>query len=155
MAAAARQIQQERIAKVGGGGNGSTKADVDGWKGVAVGHGRASGSYVEKDVGLIAARTGDLDKIKELVEGEQWDPAKTVDSLGSCALHWAAGSGHLEVCRYLVEQAPEALRLPVGTRCETGRADGRHALHWAARNNQIRVMEWLVSEHKMSVNDPT
>ncbi len=73
----------------------------------------------------------------------------STDSLGSCALHWAAGNGHLDVCRYLVE----VCGADPATRCTQGRADGRQALHWAARNGRVRVMEWLVREQAVDVND--
>ena len=54
------------------------------------------GRYRETDQGLLAAREGDLEGIRELVRSG-WDPCSSVDALGSCALHWAAGNGHLEV----------------------------------------------------------
>ena len=87
-------------AKNGGvGGNDDDDDDDDAWAGTAVGHGRRQGTYRERDEGLLAAKQGDLSRLRRLVEQDGWDPVATVDSLGSCALHWAAGNGHLEVCR--------------------------------------------------------
>jgi ankyrin repeat protein len=37
------------------------------------------------------------------VADEGWDATSDVDRHGSSALMWAAGSGHLQVCKYLVE----------------------------------------------------
>merc|ERR1712232_1183336 len=51
--------------------------------------------------GMIAARDGDLDKLRMLIEHDGWDP-KTRDKNGCPALLWAAGNGHLDVCQYLV-----------------------------------------------------
>eukprot|EP00750_Incisomonas_marina_P022738 INCI4992.13.p1 GENE.INCI4992.13~~INCI4992.13.p1 ORF type:complete len:587 (+),score=97.56 INCI4992.13:246-2006(+) len=84
-----RQRRNEQAAANGG-------SSGDGWEGTAVGHGNGSGKYRETDQGLLAAREGDLEGIRELVRSG-WDPCSSVDALGSCALHWAAGNGHLEV----------------------------------------------------------
>ena len=55
-----------------------------------------------------------------------------VDRHGSTALHWAAGGGHMHVCRWLLEEAQaDALH--------TQPASGRNALHWAARNGHAEV----------------
>lgn len=49
-----------------------------------------------EDPGLIAARDGDLDALRGLVE-RGWDPVGTTDKHGSTALHFASGAGQLEV----------------------------------------------------------
>ena len=56
------------------------------------------------DRGLEAAKTGDLLQLRHLVTTEGWNPIKVVDQHGSTALMWAAGGGHLEVCKYLVDE---------------------------------------------------
>ena len=139
MAAAAREEQRRR-----------NEEAAASWDGTAVGHGSGSGTYKETDEGLLAARHGNLERLQQLVEAG-WDPCASVDALGSCALHWAAGNGHLECCQFLVDKA----QVDPSVRCTQGRADGRHALHWASRNGHIDVMEWLVSKHGLDVNDPT
>jgi ankyrin repeat protein len=49
-----------------------------------------------------AARSGDIAELQRLVaEGHSMD---VTDVHGSNALLWAAGSGHLDVCRLLVDQ---------------------------------------------------
>ena len=86
--------------------------------------------------------------MSDLIEivNEGWDPHHAVDRNGSTALLWAAGGGHLEVCKYLVETC--------GVSCNELRGKEkmkRHALHWAARNNQVSVCKWLVNEHAVEV----
>ena len=70
-----------------------------------------------------------------------WDASAVVDKNGSHALHYAAGGGHDEVCRYLVEE----LGVDVNQRVTAGRRDGRTALAWAARNGHLRTVKWLVA----------
>ena len=53
---------------------------------------------------LQAAQTGDLPALKLLYARHQWEPNRTSDQHGSTALHWAAGGGHVDVVRYLIEQ---------------------------------------------------
>lgn len=49
---------------------------------------------------FAAARAGDLDAVRRLVEGgESGDPVTAMDKNGSSPLDWAAGEGRLEVCR--------------------------------------------------------
>lgn len=87
--------------------------------------------------GLRAARDGDLDALKSLVQVEAWDATRDADRHGSSALMWAAGGGHLDVCRYLVD----TLGVPPQ---QVQHKDGRSALHWAARNGHVDVCRWLV-----------
>ena len=86
--------------------------------------------------GLDAAREGDVEALRRLVRGG-WDALHTVDRHGSNALHYAAGSGRLEACAFLVDE----LGVPA---TRTQPRDGRTALHWAARNGHAAVCSWLV-----------
>ena len=88
--------------------------------------------------GLEAARDGDEDTLRALVAGG-WDARGVVDRHGSSALHYAAGSGHLSVCLFLVDE----LGVPAE---QTQPRDGRTALHWAARNGHADVCCWLVGK---------
>lgn len=103
---------------------------------------------------LIAARDGDVDSLRAVVAGEGvdgWDPRRVSDVLdthGSSALHWAAGSGRLDTCRFLVEECGMDPNLEQ-------KKDGRTAMHWAARNGQTDVCEWLWATHGVSVDKPT
>lgn len=101
------------------------------------------------DEGLCAARDGDLAALRHLVNDKGWDAAGTRDRNGSSALLWAAGGGHLHVCRYLVDE------LGVDALARQARCDCRNALHWAARNGRLEVVRWLVEEQKLDVNEGT
>eukprot|EP00939_MAST-03C_sp_MAST-3C-sp1_P002991 g2991.t1 len=90
--------------------------------------------------GLAAARDGDFETFRDLVEGGQWDALKEMDRHGSCALHYAAGSGHVDVVSYLVEKLGEN----VNRKAVSGRTDGRTALHWACRNGHLAMAKWLM-----------
>ncbi|KAJ1634962.1 ankyrin repeat-containing domain protein [Pavlovales sp. CCMP2436] len=99
---------------------------------------REARGCLELDEGLRAAREGDLPALVALVEGG-YDARAARDRHGSSALLWAAGGGHVAVCRFLCEECGlDAL--------EAQRKDGRCALHWAARNGHLNVVRWLVSE---------
>ena len=91
------------------------------------------------DLGLIAARDGDLESLRLMVEAG-WEAASVFDRNGSCALHFAAGSGHIAVVSYLME-----VGVDINMAVETGRADGRTALHWACRNGHLATVKWLLS----------
>ena len=98
--------------------------------------------------GLAAARDGDLDALRDLCARGVFDPRTCVDRHGSNALHWAAGSGHLHVCKHLVDTCGVD---PGSTQVR----DGRNAMHWAARNGKTDVCEWLWREKGVSVDVPT
>ena len=124
-----------------------------------------------EDPGITAAKAGDLTTLQSL--GDSWD-VNAVDKNGACALHWAAGagrwkrvrvvwlaisrrmcapnagSGHLEMCKYIVDTCGGE----VDARVVKGRRDGRNALHWAARNGHTHVCKWLVSRG-VGVDAPT
>jgi hypothetical protein len=99
------------------------------------------------DAGMAAARDGDLDALRAAVAGG-WDPAQHMDRHGSSALHWAAGSGRLDACRFLVEECG------MNAKGEQPR-DGRSAMHWGARNGRTAVCQWLRTQHGIDVNSPT
>ncbi|CAK0827107.1 unnamed protein product [Prorocentrum cordatum] len=92
--------------------------------------------------GMEAARDGDLHRLRALV-ADGWDPASR-DRNGCPTLLWAAGGGHLEVCRYLAEDCGIDARTTSET--STRGYAGRTALHWAARNGRLEVIRWLVEE---------
>lgn len=91
-----------------------------------------------------AARTGDEPALRMLFS-EGWNPHEQ-DKHGSNALLWAAGGGHLSVCRFLVNECG----LPVEP-CDskTNGAVSKHALnrrrnalHWAARHGHLEVCKY-------------
>lgn len=94
--------------------------------------------------GLAAARDGDVAALRNLVaSGEPpFDPHTAADQHGAGALLWAAGGGHLDACRYLVNECALDARARGGPSAKTRRS----ALHWAARNGHLPVVQWLVGD---------
>jgi ankyrin repeat protein len=87
-----------------------------------------------------AARTGDEATLRKLF-AEGWD-ALEEDRHGSNALLWAAGGGHLSVCKFLVEQCGVPVQpddVKRGTASKHALKRRRNALHWAARHGHIEV----------------
>ena len=84
-------------------------------------------------------RKGRLD-MQEIVSSKR-------DGNGSTLLLWAAGGGHLELCRYLIEICncnPREGQL--GKRSFRGRT----ALHWAARNGHYAVVKYLIHHEEQA-----
>eukprot|EP00051_Salpingoeca_urceolata_P023283 m.392761 g.392761 ORF g.392761 m.392761 type:complete len:508 (-) comp20088_c0_seq1:35-1558(-) len=96
--------------------------------------------------GLVAARDGDVACLQQLVSNG-WDPRTCFDRNASSALHWAAGSGCIEACDFLIHTCNVPLR-------QLQQRDGRNALHWAARNGHLEMCKWLVNEG-LDVNEGT
>jgi ankyrin repeat protein len=64
-----------------------------------------------------------------------------IDQRGASPLHWAAGSGHLDVTRYLIEECEcDPNKGQKGKRSFSGRT----SLHWAARNGHLEIVQYLV-----------
>jgi len=74
--------------------------------------------------------------LRQLVDDECFDAATTCDRHGSTALMYAAGSGHVQVCTYLVDTC--------GVDVAYAQPDGRTAFMWAARNGHVPVCEYLI-----------
>jgi ankyrin repeat protein len=110
--------------------------------------------------GFEAARDGDLQALRTIVAAEaetttmttpaattttpnaRWDPVTSVDRIhGSTALMWAAGAGHVDVCRFLVEECGAD---PLSRQKSRRSFGGRTALHWAARRGHLKVCRYLV-----------
>lgn len=111
-----------------------------------------------------SASNGNLDEVKQLVSnscsGIQYDDVTSPvhclnllrDKKNSTPLHYAAGNGHVEVCRFLLH----TVRLEA-TKCSNesavssyanlpNKTQGRTALHWAARNGHLEVCKLLVED---------
>jgi ankyrin repeat protein len=64
-----------------------------------------------------------------------------IDQRGASPLHWAAGSGYLDVTRYLIEECEcDPNKGQKGKRSFSGRT----SLHWAARNGHVEIVRYLV-----------
>lgn len=102
------------------------------------------------DAGLNFVRRGDLQSIKDLMTDGQWDPHTAMDKHGNTCLTWAAGEGHLDMCRFFVEECGMNALVKTGARKRQ-----RQALHWAARNGHIDICAWLIGEHHAEVDAGT
>lgn len=97
-----------------------------------------------------ACRNGDIVKLKRYIENDKWDPNMNYDKNGCSVLLWAAGCGHLDICKYLIIDCNIILNTnTVAQRSSSKRSKGynqRTALHWCCRNGHIHVVKWLI-EH--------
>ncbi|KAL3923461.1 MAG: hypothetical protein SGILL_001641 [Bacillariaceae sp.] len=87
-------------------------------------------------------RNGNLDSLRLLVKSGKCHPSTSFDRKGATPLMWAAGGGHLEIVRYLLEACQCDPSQP-----QRGKRSfaGRTALHWAARNGHLPVVQYLLS----------
>jgi len=87
-------------------------------------------------------REGNLTGLQRAVKRHGYQPSTVFDKKGSTPLLWAAGGGHLNITRYLIEVCncdPDQSQR--GKRSFSGRT----ALHWAARNGHLEVVRYLLS----------
>lgn len=83
-----------------------------------------------------AAQTGNLARLKFLIENEHIDPNQP-DEQNTYLLHWAAINNRLEVVKYLVDE--KGVRIDqIGGELEAT------PLHWAASAGHSRVISFLV-----------
>ena len=94
----------------------------------------------------IVALSGDVDKVRELLEGGECD-VNCVDKDGWTPLHEAASEGHLGVVRVLLSE----FKANVIAHTDSGETP----LHCAAKKGHLDVVRVLVSEFKANVNAHT
>ena len=86
---------------------------------------------------------GDLIGLQRAVDSQKIQPATARDHRGATLLLWAAGAGHLDICRYLIESCQCDPNVPqLGKRSFRGRT----ALHWAARKGHVHIVEYLLEQ---------
>ncbi|CAB9513552.1 Ankyrin Repeat [Seminavis robusta] len=100
---------------------------------------------------LELIRTGNLPGLQLLIENG-YTPATHVDHRGASPLLWAAGSGHLDIVRYLIETCGCDPNQPQQGKRSFG---GRTALHWAARKGHLAVVQYLVLDQHVNVEAAT
>jgi ankyrin repeat protein len=99
------------------------------------------------------------------------DLLQQTDRHGSMAEHWAAGGGHLECLKLLLETKQKMVTttstddndndddteppvvLLVRPRKKQRRRDGKTCLHYAARNGQLDCVRYLVENQKMDLHE--
>ncbi|XAR60528.1 hypothetical protein NMG60_11033945 [Bertholletia excelsa] len=85
----------------------------------------------------IAAKQGDLEMVKVLMEGH---PAlsMTVDLTNTTALHTAATQGHIEVVKFFLESEISLAAI--------AKSNGKTVLHSAARNGHVEVVKAILEK---------
>ena len=85
-----------------------------------------------------AARRGDLDRVKFLVEHEAVDKDNPADIANMrTPLHAASNEGHLQVVRYLVEQGANKDKINV---------NGESPLAMASFNGHLEIVKYLIEQ---------
>jgi hypothetical protein len=101
---------------------------------------------------LDFVKDGNLAALKQEIERNGYTPAQEMDRKGASPVMWAAGGGHLEMVRFLVQVCGCDPNQPQqGKRSFSGRTP----LHWAARNGHLQVVEYLVSEGQVDIEAST
>ena len=98
------------------------------------------------------AKSGDLTSLVRSLRGTGLDPAAAIDANGSTCLHWAAGGGHLDMVKHLIESCGCCPN--VGQEGKRSFRD-RTALHWAARNGHLNVVQYLLEECNADIEAST
>ncbi|WP_338405961.1 ankyrin repeat domain-containing protein [Wolbachia endosymbiont (group A) of Longitarsus flavicornis] len=84
---------------------------------------------------LNAAKSGDLDKVKECIKRGAY--INTKSNNGRTSLHWAAFEGCLPGVEYLIKEVAD-----INAKDNTSRTP----LHYAARNGHLDVVKYLIEE---------
>lgn len=97
-------------------------------------------------------KNGHYEEFLEYIQLKNYDPKSYLDKNGASALHWACGSGKLEIVKYLVEICQCT---PDQTQKGKRSFHGRTPLHWSARNGHLNVVRYLVQDCNVDINAKT
>lgn len=136
---------------------------------ILINHELNSNSLASMEVSKLfdSAANGDLNQVKKFIATScspeiRFGLNLLRDKKNSTPLHYAAGNGHVEVCRFLLQtvsmEARQRLQqknttIHIGETAASSYANtpnktqGRTALHWAARNGHLEVCKLLVEEY--------
>lgn len=104
--------------------------------------------------GLAACRDGNFEKLKQLLSDEKYSVLDDVDNNGSNGIHWCAGSGYLDILKYLLEWCAKKYN-DVNIIHYRDKRSGRNAFHWASRNGRIHICQYLLDHYNMDINSIT
>ena len=108
----------------------------------------AAKDTTEADQLFEAARSGDVEKVREILECGKCT-VNCTDSVGWTPLHWACLKGHVDVVRVLVSEfkANMTIQTLFGGK-------GYTALHYSCREGHVDIVRTLV-KYKANVNAKT
>ena len=104
--------------------------------------------------GLTACRDGDFQAVKELLNNGSYNVLDDIDNNGSNGIHWCAGSGYLDILKYLLNWCKIKYDKDDIVHYRDKRS-GRNAFHWASRNGRIHICQYLLDEYNMDINSIT
>jgi Ankyrin repeats (3 copies) len=89
-------------------------------------------------------RGPNLEQFIASVSYHQFDCPTARDRHGALILHWAAGGGHIQIVKYLLETVKcDVTAAQWGQRAYAGRT----ALHWAARYGHVAVVHYMLQRY--------
>jgi ankyrin repeat protein len=109
---------------------------------------KASPSARRMDYRLLfdAAKKGNLEELRRLVEEEGYDPSGWTNSMGSTPVHYACVHGHLDVVKYLVERFGKVSTVDARDML------GVNALHYASNHGFLDIVAYLVEQWGAAVD---
>jgi ankyrin repeat protein len=98
-------------------------------------------------------KDGDLQQLVFFLEkNEGYNVITYNDRNGASALHWAAGCGHIDIVKFLIEQHK---CLPDQGQKGKRSFRNRTPLHWACRNGHLGIVKYFVEECNVDIDTIT
>ena len=120
----------------------------------------STGNWQERSLLHEAVESGDVDKVREMLEGGECD-VNCINRHGQSLLHVAAAKGHFGMVRLLISD----FEADVNTHTDGGKTfnvynnygdactnSGETPLHWAASDGHLDIVRVLILEFKADVN---